>query len=124
MAILKCLQGSTGFTKIINGETWLVVMKLSKNDFCYGSQRWTDGHSYNPEKLSDDSMPAQNEYDAKSSEFHTIQTSALKFVTARKKEVTVHFVSAGTPEKLITTNDVKFAKYPDWEVKQALACDV
>ena len=110
-----CLQGF--ITKSLNGETWLVVMKLSKNEFCFGSPRWTDGQQYNADKLIDDSMPTQNEYDAKSAEFHIMQTSALKFVTGRGKEVTVEFASTGTPEKLMTTNDIKFARYPEWEVR-------
>ena len=45
---LLTLTGVDGeFTKIMDSDTWQLVMKLSKNDFCYGSSRWTDGNAHN-----------------------------------------------------------------------------
>lgn len=31
------------YTQVVGSKLWALVMKLSKNDFCYGSSKWTDG---------------------------------------------------------------------------------
>jgi hypothetical protein len=62
----------------ISGENWQLVMKLSKNDFCYGSSRWTDGAAFNTHLLNDATYPTQGQYDAKSILFHRMQTNSIK----------------------------------------------
>lgn len=93
------------------GDSWALVMKLSKNDFCHGSPRWTDGVAFKPEKMFDDSFPGHQEYDAKSLAFHKLEgVSALKIQTntaSFSDAVVIEFANASTPEKLITTNDIK-----------------
>ena len=60
-----CLQGIKdipGVGKVLqkttDDSTWVLLMKLSKNDFCYGSRRWTDGQAFNANKMLDTSIPA------------------------------------------------------------------
>ena len=75
-------------------KRWGLVMKLSKNDFGYGSSRWTDGAAFNPDRMHDDSMPGQAEYDAKALAFHTLRTNELRFETERGGDVTVKFAES------------------------------
>jgi hypothetical protein len=103
------------FVKEIGGESWALVMKLAGNDFCMNSGKWTDKNSYNADKLLSDEMPRKQEYDAKSPLFYQMQSvTALRFETLRGS-VTVEFEEGSTPQNLMTTNNVKFSKYPDWE---------
>ena len=96
-------------------SSWALVMKLSKNDFCYDSSKWTDGKAFNPNKMLDDSMPGHRSYDAKSIAFHEMKgVTALRFQTARGGDVIVKFEAGATPENLMTTNDVQLSEYPDW----------
>ena len=88
---------------------WALVMKLSKNDFCHGSSRWTDGQAWNPDRMLDSSMPAHKSYDAKSIAFHKLKgVTAIRLQTSTGTSE-VHFEKSDTPEKLITTNDVKMS---------------
>ncbi|CAK9030889.1 DUF2341 domain-containing protein [Durusdinium trenchii] len=103
-------DGGDVFVKESDGESWALVMKLSKNDFCHGSPRWTDQHAFHADKMLDASMPKHMEYDAKSKMFHTLKTTAIKLQTNKKMfedAVEVHFEEEGTPETLITTNQIK-----------------
>lgn len=103
------------------GETWALVMKLSKNDFCHNSPRWTDGQEFKPEKMFDTNIPKHQEYDAKSLGFHKLEgVSAIKIQTNRKSfkdAVVIEFEEPGTPEKLITTNDIKISPKHDFNKK-------
>ena len=47
LALLTLTAVDGEFTKIMDGFNWQLIMKLSKNDFCYGSSRWTDGNAHN-----------------------------------------------------------------------------
>ena len=72
--------------------------------------------------MQDRTLPAHQEYDAKSSAFHTLGgVSALRFETQRG-QVTVNFETPSTPEKLMTTNENKLAAYPDWNTWKVRAC--
>ncbi|CAJ1430955.1 unnamed protein product, partial [Effrenium voratum] len=94
-----------------DGAKWALVMKLSRNDFCHGSPRWTDGQAFNPHKMLDDSLPNIQEYDAKSIAFHKLQgVTAIRLQTGTGTSE-VHFERSDTPEKLITTNDAKMSKH-------------
>jgi hypothetical protein len=109
--------GSIGdvFFKVIDGQKYVLVMKLSRNDFCMGSSKWTDGQPFNSDKMLDDTMPRTREYDAKSIAFHKMEdVTELRFQTARGGDVAVTFAKGATPEKLMTTNEVDFEEYPDW----------
>jgi len=75
-ALLVSVDGE--YQKSISGENWQLVMKLSKNDFCYGSSRWTDGAAFNTHLMNDATYPNQGQYDAKSILFHRMQTNTLK----------------------------------------------
>eukprot|EP00435_Cladocopium_sp_Y103_P021955 s2486_g5.t1 len=103
------------------GETWALVMKLSKNDFCHNSPRWTDGVAFKPEKMFDTRIPKHQEYDAKSLAFHKLEgVTAIKIQTNRKSfkdSVVIEFDEPGTPEKLITTNDIKISPKHDFNKK-------
>ena len=70
--LLASSRRSGGYTKMIDGESDVLVMKLSKNEFCYGSSRWTDGSAYNTQFMNDDTFPDVTQYDAKSDLFHTM----------------------------------------------------
>ena len=97
------------------GGGWTLVLKLSKNEFCYGSGRWTDSQALNGQNMLTDAMPNAQEYDAKSKAFFLLSdVTSLRFSTSRNKATSVTFVSPASPRKLMTTNDVAFAKYPDY----------
>ncbi len=103
-----------------DGGGWTLIMKLSKNEFCYGSTRWTDQTPRNADKLLDTVMPSTQEYDAKSAAFHLIdEVTSLRFATSKNAAVTVSFASPATPETLMTTNDVPFSPYPDYQTWRA-----
>ncbi|KAK3239336.1 hypothetical protein CYMTET_50730, partial [Cymbomonas tetramitiformis] len=94
-----------------NGLKWALVMKLSKNDFCYGSSRWTDGAAFNAHQMLDARLPNLREYDAKSLAFHRLDgVRQLRLETSWNREVTVRFAAGATAENLMTTNDVLFAR--------------
>jgi hypothetical protein len=113
------------YTEVVDNELWALVMKLSKNDFCYGSDKWKDGVGHNLDKMLDATMPANEEYDAKSLAFHLMEgVTELRFVSSGGSRtsggnVTVSFSSGATPENLMTTNDVSFERYPDWDIWKA-----
>jgi len=106
----KTIDGIKVLLKMDGGKGWVLLMKLSKNDFCYGSARWKDGKAFKPEKMLDKTIPGWKEYDAKSLAFHKLegldavklQTDSASFEAAPE----VHFKATGTAEKLITTNSV------------------
>ena len=92
-----------------NGDSWALVMKLSKNDFCHGSSRWTDGQATNPHFLLDTSFPNHREYDAKHIAFHKLAGVTAIRLQTKFGASEVHFEGSGTPEQLITTNDIKIS---------------
>eukprot|EP00434_Breviolum_minutum_P044835 symbB.v1.2.040095.t1/scaffold6984.1/size21963/1 len=106
----KTIDGIKVLLKKDGGKGWVLLMKLGKNDFCYGSARWKDGKAFNPEKMLDTSLPNPKEYDAKSLAFHKLegidavklQTDSTSFEAAPE----VHFKATATAEKLITTDSV------------------
>eukprot|EP00437_Effrenium_voratum_P035739 CAMPEP_0181487278 /NCGR_PEP_ID=MMETSP1110-20121109/47719_1 /TAXON_ID=174948 /ORGANISM="Symbiodinium sp., Strain CCMP421" /LENGTH=472 /DNA_ID=CAMNT_0023613745 /DNA_START=59 /DNA_END=1477 /DNA_ORIENTATION=- len=100
-------------------DTWVLVMKLSKNDFCYSSTRWTDGKAHNPDKMMDTTFPNHAEYDAKHIAFHRLKhVDSILLQTRRPatfhKSPRIDFDSKGTPQSLMTKNSHKLSKYPDW----------
>ena len=98
-----------------NNGGWTLVMKLSKNDFCYGSSRWTDSSPFNESYLLDPTMPNAQQYDAKSRAFYELtDVNSLRFYTSRDTSVTVSFASASSPRTLMTTNTIAFSPYPDY----------
>ena len=98
------------YVKEEGGAKWALVMKLSKNDFCHGSSKWKDGQAFNPDKMLDDSMPAHKAYDAKHIAFHKLTgVTAIRLQTSSGSSSEVYFDGHGTPEQLITTNDVKIS---------------
>ena len=101
---------------MIDGVLWRLVMKLSKNSFCYGSEKWDDDKSYNAGYLANADLPSAREYDAKAKAFTTMKTNELMLETSRGKSVRLRFVSLQTPQKLMTVNspETRFAEYPDW----------
>ena len=102
------------------------MMKLSKNEFCYSSTRWTDGVAYNADRLLDATVPNHVEYDAKAAAFSTLVTDTIKLQvyggTNNGGTITLPFSSAATVQNLMTTNDVPFQSgfYPDWHTWYAL----
>eukprot|EP01048_Picozoa_sp_COSAG05_P006214 COSAG05_NODE_393_length_10383_cov_34.037923_4_plen_2027_part_00 len=103
-----------------DGVRWGLVMKLSKNEFCYSSSRWTDGNGYNVQYMQDADVPTHQQYDAKSPTFHTALTSSLRLQVDKGNGqpaslLVVNFDGTGTAEELMTTNNVPFATYPDWD---------
>ena len=103
----------------IGDEHWALVMKLSKNDFCYGSMRWNDGKAHNPDKMIDATTPGIRSYDAKHIAFHKLKhVDAIRLQTTRFRgfleNPVIEFAGKGTPETLMTKNTVKLKKYPDW----------
>jgi hypothetical protein len=105
-----------------NEQAWVLVMKLSKADFCYGSPRWTDGRSFNADKMKDDTLPNHKEYDAKSAAFHTLSADGIKLQTNRvsfEDAPVVEFRGVGTPEQLMTGEEIKLVKHPDWDTWKA-----
>ena len=47
LALFMVIHSGVGeFQKTMDGATWQLVMKLSQNQFCYGSSRWTDGNAW------------------------------------------------------------------------------
>mmetsp|Transcript_19777 Transcript_19777/g.37214 ORF Transcript_19777/g.37214 Transcript_19777/m.37214 type:complete len:511 (-) Transcript_19777:57-1589(-) len=110
-------------------EHWALVMKLSKNDFCYGSTKWSDGKAHNPDKMTDTTFPNQREYDAKHVAFHKLKhVDAIKLQTNRLRGFpeapVIEFKGKGTPDTLMTKNTVKLKKYPNWDIwKRAFGSD-
>ena len=92
-----------------HGDKWALVMKLSKNDFCHGSSRWTDGEAFNADKMLDDSFPNHREYDAKHIAFHKLAGVTAIRLQTQSGSSEVYFEGSGTPEQLITTNDIKIS---------------
>jgi len=111
-------DGSTTFEAYCDmsgaGGGWTLVMKLSSNQFCYGSGRWTDSSALNEANLLTATLPNQGQYDAKSRAFWMLSdATSLRFVTDAG-EVSASFVSASSPRTLMTTNSVAFSAYPDY----------
>jgi len=101
---------------VTDGGGWTLVMKLSKNDFCYESERWTDEFGYNEQYMLDPVLPAAQQYDAKSLAFFRLQdTTKIRFYTSRGFGTSVVFAEPSSPRILMTTNIVDFASYPDFE---------
>jgi hypothetical protein len=99
---------------------WTLVMKLSKNDFCYGSSKWTDASPLNADKLLDATMPNSGEYDAKSTAFFLLaDTDNLRFSTSKGAAVSVSFAEPSSPRTLMTTNSIAFDPYPDYPAWRA-----
>ena len=78
LALLVSVGVDGEYQKAIGGVPYQLVMKLSKNDFCYGSSRWTDGAAFNTHLMNDATYPNQGQYDAKSILFNRMQTNTLK----------------------------------------------
>jgi len=99
-----------------DGGGWTLVLKLSKDQFCYGSPKWTDSSPHNEDKVTNPVLPNAHEYDAKSRAFHLLaDTTELRFYTSKDKATSVSFSSPASPRKLMTTNEVPFSPYPDYE---------
>lgn len=81
--------------------------------------------AFNAGEMLHPTMPEPAEYDAKALAFHWLRgVDALRLQTARGRETTLRFAGSGTPEELMTTNDVAFLEYPDWtEWKAAFGSD-
>eukprot|EP00929_Paragymnodinium_shiwhaense_P033988 TRINITY_DN18550_c0_g3_i1.p1 TRINITY_DN18550_c0_g3~~TRINITY_DN18550_c0_g3_i1.p1 ORF type:complete len:1013 (-),score=242.46 TRINITY_DN18550_c0_g3_i1:396-3434(-) len=110
-----CDNCSDVLYKRVGTDMWALLMKLSKNDFCYHSEKWTDGIPFNAERVLDTSFPKPREYDAKSIAFHRLNgVSELVIESARSALAVARFEQASTPEVLITTNSVPFVDYPEW----------
>ena len=104
-----------------DGGGWTLVMKLSKGDFCYGSQNWTLESPFNEAQMLSSQIPNVRQYDAKSRAFYTLaDTNQLRFQTSRGQAINVTFTRTATPMNLITTNDVSFAEYPDFNQWQSV----
>jgi len=100
---------------LTQGGGWTLVMKLSANQFCYGSGHWTSLQPMNEDHTLQPVMPNARQYDAKSRAFYMMtDTSELRFETSRGRNVTVSFAADSAPRTLMTTNDVGFAQYPDY----------
>lgn len=80
-AVAGCNRGTLASCFKLQGKGWVLLMKLSKNDFCYGSARcgmlwfhcvicekscaelsvnlvrWKDGKAFKPEKMLDKTIP-------------------------------------------------------------------
>eukprot|EP00927_Polykrikos_kofoidii_P073192 TRINITY_DN69263_c0_g1_i1.p1 TRINITY_DN69263_c0_g1~~TRINITY_DN69263_c0_g1_i1.p1 ORF type:complete len:1010 (+),score=136.78 TRINITY_DN69263_c0_g1_i1:225-3032(+) len=112
---LLCNDCGKVLYKKLGQDSLALVLKLSKNEFCYDSDRWTDGLAYNPELMLNDSMPGIEEYDAKSLAFHRLKgVDALIISNAMGSSTTVEFELSNTPEHLMTRNAVAFKRYPAW----------
>ena len=94
---------------------WTLVMKLSKNSFCYGSGNWTNSSAMNADKMLDSDLPNALQYDAKSAAFYMLNdVSSLRFYTSKDKSVSVSFADSSSPRTLMTTNSIAFDPYPDY----------
>jgi hypothetical protein len=112
------------FWKQEDGVSWALVMKLSKNDFCFDSGRWTDGNAFQQDNyMLDETYPNHAQWDAKSLAFHKLEADAIKLQVringhgspqSFNDAPMVEFTDSSTPEKLMTTHDVKIVKHPDW----------
>ena len=116
-----CAKCGRMILRHMGDEHWALVMKLSKNDFCYGSTRWNDGKAHNPDKMVDTTFPNIRHYDAKHIAFHKLKhVDAIKLQTNRNRGFpeapVIEFAGKGTPETLMTKNSVKLKKYPDWGI--------
>jgi hypothetical protein len=64
--------------------------------------------------MMDKNFPGAGNYDAKSTAFFTLtDVTVLRFQTLRNT-VEVTFAKEATPQNLMTTNDVPFMEYPDY----------
>lgn len=100
---------------ITNGGGWTLVLKLSSNEFCYNSVRWTDQFPHNEQFTLDSVMPAGQEYDAKSRAYDLLHdVSSFRITTSRGGTVFVSFAEEASPRLLITTNEVEFSQYPEF----------
>ncbi|CAK9030711.1 DUF2341 domain-containing protein [Durusdinium trenchii] len=81
-------DGGDVFVKESDGESWALVMKLSKQ---LAGQKYAE-----PSTCTYACYLFAAEYDAKSKMFHTLKTTAIKLQTDKR-----------TPETLITTNQIK-----------------
>jgi len=112
---VMCDNCSDVFYQIVGNDAWALVMKLSKNDFCYGSEKWTDGLPFNAAEMLDDTVPPPKEYDAKSVAFHHLQgVTAIKLESSRGETTTVDFAMGSTPETLMTLPSIPMKTYPEW----------
>merc|ERR1719310_1182835 len=97
-----CDNCSEVLYKRVGTDMWAMLMKLSKNDFCYDSEKWTDGVPFNPEKMNNTAFPKTKEYDAKSIAFHRLNgVNQIALETSRGALAMARFVKASTPENLI-----------------------
>lgn len=106
-------------SKTFSGEEYTLVMKLSKNDFCYGSSKWTDGLDFNMNLMLDDTFPNHKQYDAKLALFHTYRTNKLLLEVMRGttfSQIPISFNDYDTPEKLMltTTTGISTPNYNSW----------
>jgi len=100
--------------QITDGGGWTLVLKLSGNAFCYGSDNWRSVAPYNEFLTLGPELPGARQYDAKSRAFYTLSgTSELRFYSSRGASTSVLFKAAASPMRLMTTNDVPFLDYPD-----------
>jgi hypothetical protein len=95
------------------GKHYALIMKLAKNDFCYGSSRWKDGAPFNAQKCQDGSLP--NEYDCKAPAFDNYgKTRVIRMTSQRNNLVEVSFDEPATPRRLITTIEVGITTIPNF----------
>ena len=125
-------------------------MKLGSNSFCYGSTLWTNGVPYNPSKFVQYHQPHSctianilpsplclthvsnsllsstfaSGYDAKSALFDLYQGASQLRFSSSNGAVTVSFAWGSTPRDLMTTNNVPFSPYPDYQAWRAVFTSV
>ena len=100
---------------VTDGGGWTLVLKLSSNQFCYGSAHWTSLQPMNEDQTLQPVMPNERQYDAKSQAFYSLtDVNELRIATSRDRSVTLGFAAEASPRSLMTTNDVAFAPYPEY----------
>merc|ERR1719215_641109 len=97
---------------------WALVMKLSKNNFCYSSGWWRNRRPLHAHLMYNQNRPRARHYDAKSVAFYKLRyANAIKLQTQRigfSSAPVVAFRGVGSPQALMTTNRIKLVRHPDW----------
>jgi len=100
-----------------SGNAWALVMKLSKNEFCYGSSKWTSLTAFGASHLNARVIPTEGQYDAKSLAFSHLQgVKKILIESNHGNTATLLFAGTSTPRTLLTTNTVAFSQYPDFDL--------
>lgn len=100
---------------------WSLVMKLSSNQYSYGSSRWRDGVTYNSNLMNDETYPSG--YDAEHESFNKMHFSnkiriQVKRGTNIYDNLLLDFDGFNSPMNLITSNAnpiLSVPSYLDWK---------